>query len=48
MWCRRIGKWNQKIEREQMSDMGHDAKSSSSHRSVDGWRIGWSRSIWQV
>ena len=31
-----------------MSDMGHNAKSSSSHRGVRGWRSGWGSSIWQV
>ena len=31
-----------------MSDVGHNAKSSSGHRGVNIWRGGWRRSIWQV
>ena len=48
MRCWRIGKWSRKIEREQMSDVSHNAKSSSSLRGVSIWMSGWSRSIRQV
>lgn len=48
MRCRRIRKWSRKIEREQMSDMGHSAKSSGSHCRVRIWRDGGRCSIWQV
>lgn len=31
-----------------MSDVGHNAKSSSSHCGVSVWRDGWRCCIWQV
>ena len=48
MWCRWIGEWSREIEREQVSHVGYNSESSSSHCGVSVWRIGWSRSIWQV
>lgn len=48
MRCRRIGKWSREIKREQVSDVGHSAKSSGSHCRVSIWRDGGRCSIWQV
>lgn len=43
-----VRKWSRKIEREQICDVSHNAKSSSSHCGVSVWISRWRCSIRQV